>query len=43
MAERLARELALNDKASDDDEIRESTFFRLESIGYRVGQGLAER
>ncbi|GIK06523.1 trafficking protein particle complex subunit 33 [Aspergillus viridinutans] len=43
MAERLAKELALNDKASDDDEIRESTFFRLESIGYRVGQGLAER
>ncbi|KAH1281571.1 hypothetical protein KXX33_002462 [Aspergillus fumigatus] len=43
MAERLTRELALNDKALDDDEIRESTFFRLESIGYRVGQGLAER
>jgi hypothetical protein len=43
MAERLAKELALDDRASDDDEIRESTFFRLESIGYRVGQGLAER
>lgn len=28
----------------DDDEARrESTFFRLEGLGYRVGQGLAER
>ena len=28
----------------DDDEVRrESTFFRLEGLGYRVGQGLAER
>jgi hypothetical protein len=27
----------------DDDEIREATFYRLEMLGYRVGQGLAER
>ncbi|KAE8377917.1 transport protein particle component-domain-containing protein [Aspergillus bertholletiae] len=43
MAERLAKELAADDKTPDDDEIRETTFFRLESLGYRVGQGLAER
>lgn len=29
--------------AQEDDEIRESTYFRLENLGYRVGQGLAER
>ncbi|KAK4165412.1 trafficking protein particle complex subunit 6B [Cladorrhinum sp. PSN259] len=27
----------------DEDEEREAVFFRLESIGYRVGQGLVER
>lgn len=27
----------------EDDEIREATFYRLEMLGYRVGQGLAER
>ncbi|KAK4457439.1 trafficking protein particle complex subunit 6B [Cladorrhinum samala] len=27
----------------DEEELRESVFFRLESIGYRVGQGLVER
>lgn len=43
MAERLAKDLSLSDKIADDDEAREATFFRLESIGYRVGQGLAER
>lgn len=43
MAERLAKELSADDKTPDDDEIRETTFFRLESLGYRVGQGLAER
>ncbi|OJJ69251.1 hypothetical protein ASPBRDRAFT_658654 [Aspergillus brasiliensis CBS 101740] len=43
MAERLAKELASEDKIPDDEEIRETTFFRLESLGYRVGQGLAER
>ncbi|KAE8339349.1 hypothetical protein BDV24DRAFT_152894 [Aspergillus arachidicola] len=43
MAERLAKELSADDKIPDDDEIRETTFFRLESLGYRVGQGLAER
>lgn len=26
-----------------DDELREATFYRLELLGYRVGQGLAER
>lgn len=49
MAERLARELSTADgdsgdgKQPDDEEIRETTFFRLDSLGYRVGQGLAER
>lgn len=27
----------------EDDEIREAAFYRLEMLGYRVGQGLAER
>lgn len=27
----------------DDTEMREATFFRLESLGYRVGQGVMER
>lgn len=27
----------------DEEEAREATFFRLEALGYRVGQGLAER
>lgn len=44
MAERLAKELSTNDgKQPDDEEVKETTFFRLESLGYRVGQGLAER
>lgn len=50
MAERLAKELSTTDggsggdgKQPDDEEIRETTFFRLDSLGYRVGQGLAER
>lgn len=47
MAERLAKELATtadeDGKEPDDEEVRETTFFRLESLGYRVGQGLAER
>ncbi|KXG51151.1 Transport protein particle (TRAPP) component [Penicillium griseofulvum] len=43
MAERMARELATEGKETEDEEVRETTFFRLESLGYRVGQGLAER
>lgn len=44
MAERMAKELSTNDgKQADEEEVRETTFFRLESLGYRVGQGLAER
>lgn len=27
----------------DEEDVREATFYRLESLGYRVGQGLAER
>lgn len=42
MAERLAKDLATQDNP-EDEEVRESTYFRLESLGYRVGQGLAER
>ncbi|KAE8144547.1 BET3 family protein [Aspergillus avenaceus] len=43
MAERLAKELSTDDKTLDEDELKETVFFRLESLGYRVGQGLAER
>lgn len=46
MAERLAKELSETEGGSgqpDDEEIRETTFFRLDNLGYRVGQGLAER
>ncbi|KAJ5902490.1 Trafficking protein particle complex subunit 6B [Penicillium taxi] len=43
MAERLAKDLATRDNEPEDEEVRETTYFRLESLGYRVGQGLAER
>ncbi|CAI7673829.1 unnamed protein product [Penicillium bialowiezense] len=43
MAERMAKELATEGKDPEDEEVREATFFRLEALGYRVGQGLAER
>lgn len=47
MAYRLASELATPDqdgvKAIDEDEQREAAFRRLETLGYRVGQGLVER
>lgn len=43
MAERLAKELSTVENEPEDDEVRETTYFRLESLGYRVGQGLAER
>jgi len=46
MAYRLAEELAAKEKQrpkADDDEQREAAFRRLETLGYRVGQGLVER
>lgn len=51
MAERLVQELDVATapdgkdaaKVLDDEEAREATFFRLETLGYRVGLGLAER
>lgn len=43
MAERMAKELATEGQEAEDEEVRETIFFRLESLGYRVGQGLAER
>jgi hypothetical protein len=43
MAERMAKEIVTEGKEIEDEEVRETTFFRLESLGYRVGQGLAER
>lgn len=51
MAERLVQELDVTtapdgtdgEKVLDDEEAREATFFRLETLGYRVGLGLAER
>ena len=32
-----------NGKKMDEDEERDAVFFRLEMLGYRVGQGLVER
>ena len=43
MAHRLANELALADEKLDDEEERDAVFYRLEVLGYRVGQGLVER
>jgi hypothetical protein len=43
MAERLAQELSGSDDKVDDEVQREVTFYRLETLGYRVGQGLVER
>lgn len=47
MAYRLASELATPGqdgvKALDEDDQREAAFRRLETLGYRVGQGLVER
>ena len=47
MAYRLAGELAIpgqdDTKPTDDDEQRQAAFRRLETLGYRVGQGLVER
>ena len=47
MAYRLASELAIPSrdgiKPIEEDELREAAFRRLETLGYRVGQGLVER
>lgn len=43
MAERLAEELSGMEGNLDEEEHREATFYRLEALGFRVGQGLAER
>lgn len=47
MAYRLAEELAVAGedgvKHVDDDEDREIVFRKLDTLGYRVGQGLVER
>lgn len=47
MAYRLASELATPGqggvKPLDEDEHREAALRRLETLGYRVGQGLVER
>jgi len=47
MAYRLAEGLAVPGKDGvqqiDEDEQREAAFRRLETLGYRVGQGLVER
>lgn len=34
---------AANSNKMDEDEERDAVFFRLEMLGYRVGQGLVER
>ena len=47
MAYRLANDLVVlgrnTTNSIDDDEQREAAFRRLETLGYRVGQGLVER
>ncbi|KAA8911110.1 transport protein particle component [Sphaerosporella brunnea] len=48
LARRLANEAASRSSSStsvalDDDEEREAMFYRLEQLGYKVGQGLVER
>ena len=47
MAYRLASELSVPVRDSirsvDEDEKREAAFRRLDTLGYRVGQGLVER
>ena len=47
MAHRTARELAAQDgrggQGPDEDEHREAVSRRLDALGYRVGQGMAER
>ena len=43
MAYRLANELSVSEERLDDEEEREAVFYRLEMLGYRVGQGLVER
>ena len=34
---------ASTEKERDDEVFRDAVYFRLESLGYRVGQGLSER
>ena len=47
MAHRLADEFSSRtvhiDKLGDEETLREAAFRRLETLGYRVGQGLVER
>lgn len=37
------KELQSTEARMDEDEERDAVFYRLESLGYRVGQGLVER
>ena len=43
MAARMAQELSGPNGKLDDEEQREALFYKLETWGYRVGQGLVER
>jgi hypothetical protein len=43
MAYRLANELSVSDGKLDEEEERDAAFYRLETLGYRVGLGLVER
>lgn len=44
MAHRIAEELAAQDDGSEpEDEQKEAVSRRLDTLGYRVGQGMAER
>ncbi|KAL7268209.1 hypothetical protein RUND412_009179 [Rhizina undulata] len=43
LAQRLANEVSTSQDPLDDEEEREAVFYRLEMLGYRVGQGLVER
>ncbi|KAI9697907.1 MAG: Trafficking protein particle complex subunit 33 [Candelina mexicana] len=39
----MADELSIPNEKMDEEERREAVFYRLEVLGYRVGQGLVER
>lgn len=43
MAGRMAQEFSGSNGKLDDEDQRETIFYKLETLGYRVGQGLAER
>jgi len=43
MAYRVVGDVESSGQKLEDDEEKDAVFFRLEALGYRVGQGLVER